>query len=98
MTVDIAMQGEEDVSPIMACTWAGLLQGASEDENTSLPFAKASATLTPLAMEPQTSYILYPREMPGSRSVLLLISSMANSIAWANWNSLKCKLEAYMYK
>ena len=56
MTVDIAMQGEEDVSPIMACTWAGLVHGSSEGADTSsLPLAKASATLTPLAMEPHTS-------------------------------------------
>lgn len=59
MTVAIAMQGEEEVSPIIACTWAGLLHGASDGvETTSLPLAKASATLTPLAMEPQESYIL----------------------------------------
>ena len=56
MTVAIAMQGEEEVSPIMACTWAGLTHGASEGADTSsLPLAKASATLTPLAIEPQAS-------------------------------------------
>ena len=94
MTVAIAMQGEEEVSPIMACTWAGLIHGASEGADTSsLPLAKASATLTPLAIEPQASKILYPREMPGSTSVLLLISSNAKSIAWANWNPLKFKLD-----
>ena len=77
----------------MACTWAGLVHSPTEGANTSsLPFARASATVTPLAMEAQASWILYPREMPGSRSVLLLISSKAKSIAWANWNPLKFKL------
>ena len=89
----MAMQGEEKVSPIMACTWAGLMHGALGGVNaTSLPLTKASATLTPLAMEAQASYILYPREMPGSKSVLLLISSMAKSITWAYWKPLKFKL------
>ena len=56
MTVDIAMQEEEKLSPIIACTWAGLMHGASDGANaTSLPLAKASATLTPLAMDAQAS-------------------------------------------
>lgn len=53
------MQGEEDVSPKMVCTNAGLVQGAPDTaEKISLPFTKASATFIPLAMEPQVSYIL----------------------------------------
>ena len=56
MTVDIAMQGDEKVPPIIACTWAGLEHGASDGANTnSLPLAKASATLTPLAIKTQES-------------------------------------------
>ena len=56
MTVAIAMQGEDEVSPIMACTWVGLAHGFSDGTNVAwLPFAKASATLTPLAMEAQAS-------------------------------------------
>ena len=56
MAAAIAMQGEEERSPIMACTWAGLVHGTSEGcDTTSLPFAKANATLTLLAIEPQES-------------------------------------------
>lgn len=56
MTVDIAMEGEEEVVPRMAGTWAGLVHVASEAEAvSSLPLARARATLTPLAMDPQAS-------------------------------------------
>ena len=56
MTVAIAMQGEEELSPIMACTWAGLAHGVSDSAvMAGSPLAKASATLTPLAMEAQVS-------------------------------------------
>ena len=74
------MQGEEEVSPIMAGT--DPLQDFSDMEAvSSMPFIKDSATLTARAIEPHASYILYPNLMPGRRSVLLFISSMANSIA-----------------
>ena len=92
------MQGEEEVTPKRACTLTGLVHGTSEGANTmSLPVAEASATVTTLPMEPHTSYILYPREMPGSMCVLLLISAMAKSIAWAYWNPLKFRLNADSY-
>lgn len=52
MTVATAMQGEEEVSPRMACTWENLVQGSSEGAHaTSLSLAKASAALTLVAME-----------------------------------------------
>jgi len=58
MTVAIAMQGEDDVSPIMACTLESLIHGAWEvADATALPLANDNATLTPLAMEPHESYI-----------------------------------------
>ena len=55
MTVAIAMHGEEEVSPIMACTCAGLVHGADSADNTSLPLAKASAILTLLVIDLQES-------------------------------------------
>ena len=56
MTVAIAVVGEEDVSPMMACTCAGLVQGSSEGADTiSFPLVKVRATRTLLAMEPQVS-------------------------------------------
>lgn len=52
----MAMQGEDEVSPIIACTWAGFVHGASEAvDMISLPLAKASETLTPLEMEEHAS-------------------------------------------
>lgn len=56
MTVAIAVLGEEDVSPMMACTCAAFIHEPSEVEDTLLSsFVKASATFTLLAMEPQVS-------------------------------------------
>ena len=56
MRVAITMELEEEDSPMMACTCAGLVHGVSEGaDTTSLPLAKARATLTLLAMEPQVS-------------------------------------------
>ena len=67
------MQGEEEVSPIMAGT--DPLHGLSDREAVSLlTSVKASATLTDRAIEPHASYIIYPSVMPGRRSVLLFIS------------------------
>ena len=52
-TVDIPKPGEEEVPTILACTWVHVV---SEGVNaTSFLVIEASATLTPLTMEPQTS-------------------------------------------
>ena len=54
ITVLIAMQGEEEVSPMMAGT--DPLQGFSNVVAvSSLPFIKDSATLTARAIEPHAS-------------------------------------------
>ena len=59
MMVAVAVLGEEDVSPIMTCTCAGLVHGVSDVEDTlSMPLVKASATFKLLAMELHVSYIL----------------------------------------
>ena len=51
------MQGDDEVTPIMAGT--DPLQGLSDMEAvSSLPFIKDRATLTARAIEPHTSYIL----------------------------------------
>ena len=56
MTVDIAMEGVEESTPIMASTWAGLVQGALEAVDiSSSPLAKARATFIPLGMEKHES-------------------------------------------
>lgn len=46
----MAMHGDEAVSPIMACTWAGFVQ-FSFDSDFSFPLISSSATFTPLAIE-----------------------------------------------
>lgn len=50
----IAIDTEEYVSPIMACTWAGFVQCSSKIE-FSFPLMSAMATLTPSAAELQVS-------------------------------------------
>jgi hypothetical protein len=55
--VDIAMEGEDEVTPTMAGT--DPLQGFSDMEAiSSLPLIKDSATLTARAIEPHRSYNL----------------------------------------
>lgn len=72
----IAIDTEEYVSPIMACTWTGFVQLSSKTE-FSFPFTSVIATRAPIVDELQLSNILYPSEIPGSKVVLLLISSIA---------------------
>lgn len=50
----IAMDTDEYVSPIMACTWAGFVQCSSKTE-FSFPLTSAMATLTPNEAELQVS-------------------------------------------
>lgn len=53
----IAMDTDEYVSPIMACTWAGFVQTSSKTE-FSFPLTSVIATLAPIINELQVSNIL----------------------------------------
>lgn len=87
----IAMETEEYVSPIMACTWTGFVQISSKTE-FSFPLTSVIATRAPIVDELQVSNILNPSEIPGSKVVLLLISSIAKIKDCEYWNALKSRL------
>ena len=53
----IAMDADENVSPIMVCTSAGFVQGSSKTD-FSFPLRSAMAILTAIPVERQVSYIL----------------------------------------
>lgn len=56
MRLPIAVLGDEDVSPTIACTCTGLVHGVSEFEDVfTLSLFKARATFMVLGIEPQVS-------------------------------------------
>lgn len=90
----MAIVGVDPECPIMA--WAVWDLHFSFIVEFILRLTNANEDLS-TSIDPQLLYILYPKETPGKMLGFLFISSTANIIVSANWNSLKLKLWEKMF-